>query len=111
MIYSCDVARPPLPGYNNEGLVVKVVRTASREVTMWKQLAALPRVRILPLMMVIPDIAPGLSALVAPRAERLLVWASRALTARAVVPTIAQLMQVSVQATSNRYSSVLISGL
>ena len=94
MIYSCETSQSLLPGYENEGAVVKIVRSTGREATMYMQLAADPAMQVLPLVTVITDVVPGLSALVTPRGDGLLSWASLALTSRDVARNIVQLMKV-----------------
>ena len=75
-------------------LVIKVVRSSSREVELHQQLGALPELRVLPLVAVLNSFMPDLSALVMPRAECLVDWVAEVPTARTVVPVVIQLLQV-----------------
>ena len=101
MIFTCKTQSSWLPQRRNDGLVMKVVQSSSREVVMHVQLTQphLERLRVLPLAAVLYDFMskPSLSALVMPRAVGLDSWVNMLSTStavRAVMQVVEQLVQV-----------------
>ena len=96
-IFTCDTTRPWVPGWPMDGLVVKVVRSDSREVVNHERYAVVRSMRVLPLVHVIHELAPGLCALVTPRGISLADGVRRGVwSATAMLSMVVRLVEVSV---------------
>ena len=71
-----------------------MVRSGSREIDMHRQLARVRQMRVLPLISVLREVTPGLSALVLPCGETLLNWVADLIVTRDVLPAIVELVKV-----------------